>query len=340
MTPREFLRNIAANLACVSCQSLAEFVTKLSVLFTPVVVLDRQGRTCYCSMLARNFAEQQLIENACRVPLNSFDLSSQLDESMRSLPLVDAWLDSKSVLDGWNIQVSAHCVGTASFPLTAFSIIRAEPKDDRSARRQAAHDLVNAAASVQVLIDLLEEGASDQARAEYLKLLQISMHDFRKKIDREAGLLELPCPHSWEVNIVLERIVQHYGSLAGKRKCRITIGEVAEPLLRRRVVLDTATISSLDQVLSAFFARVREKSVVTLSCEQIDAGFELDVQCSGTLASALPKGIELHGLSPTGQVSVRAGPEGVAILLPVAPEALPPAIPAGNPQTDLLKRCG
>ena len=47
------------------------------------------------------------------------------------------------------------------------------------------HDLSNAAASVQVLIDLLEEPASDESRLEYLRLLQSSMQQLRSRIDNE-----------------------------------------------------------------------------------------------------------------------------------------------------------
>ncbi len=66
------------------------------------------------------------------------------------------------------------------------------------------HDLSNAAASVQVLIDLLEEPASDESRVEYLRMLQNSMRQLRSRIDnhmksgvmparrfREAGQLVL-----------------------------------------------------------------------------------------------------------------------------------------------------
>lgn len=52
------------------------------------------------------------------------------------------------------------------------------------------HDLTNAAASVQVLIDLVEESVSDEIRIEYLRLLQMSIHQLSSRIDHEKALLD------------------------------------------------------------------------------------------------------------------------------------------------------
>ena len=55
------------------------------------------------------------------------------------------------------------------------------------ADRTLLHDLSNAAASVQVLIDLLEEPASDESRVEYLRMLQNSMQQLRSRIDSQKN---------------------------------------------------------------------------------------------------------------------------------------------------------
>ncbi len=55
------------------------------------------------------------------------------------------------------------------------------------AERTLLHDLSNAAASVQVLIDLLEEPASDESRVEYLRMLQNSMQQLRSRIDNQKN---------------------------------------------------------------------------------------------------------------------------------------------------------
>lgn len=55
----------------------------------------------------------------------------------------------------------------------------------RHAEYTLLHDLANAAASVQVLIDLLEEPGSDESRVEYWRLLQNSMRQLRSRIDNE-----------------------------------------------------------------------------------------------------------------------------------------------------------
>lgn len=58
------------------------------------------------------------------------------------------------------------------------------------AQHTLLHDLTNAAAGVQLLIDMLESPISDEARAEYLRLLQSSMQQFHSRLDHEKRLLD------------------------------------------------------------------------------------------------------------------------------------------------------
>lgn len=66
----------------------------------------------------------------------------------------------------------------------------------RHAEYALLHDLSNAAASVQVLIDLLEEPASDESRIEYLQMLQNSMRQLRSRIDNEKKCGMMPARRS------------------------------------------------------------------------------------------------------------------------------------------------
>jgi hypothetical protein len=78
----------------------------------------------------------------------------------------------------------------------------------RHAEHTLLHDLSNAAASVQVLIDLLEEPASDESRAEYLRLLQNSMRQLRSRIENEktCGLVPARRPlHESQIALSYER---------------------------------------------------------------------------------------------------------------------------------------
>jgi hypothetical protein len=58
------------------------------------------------------------------------------------------------------------------------------------AQRALLHDLTNAAAGVQLLIDMLEGPISDETRSEYLRLLQSCMQQFHSRIDHEKKLLD------------------------------------------------------------------------------------------------------------------------------------------------------
>jgi hypothetical protein len=79
----------------------------------------------------------------------------------------------------------------------------------RHAEYTLLHDLSNAAASVQVLIDLLEEPASDESRVEYLRLLQSSMRQLRSRIENEKKCGIMPARrllHEGQIALGYERI--------------------------------------------------------------------------------------------------------------------------------------
>jgi hypothetical protein len=58
------------------------------------------------------------------------------------------------------------------------------------------HDLTNAAATVQVLIDLVEESKSEETRIECLRLLQISMQELSSRIESQKAVLDQASPQT------------------------------------------------------------------------------------------------------------------------------------------------
>jgi signal transduction histidine kinase len=151
--------------------------------------------------------------------------------------------------------------------------------------RAFLHDLVNAAGSIQMLIDLLTEGPSRQERAEYIKLLQVSINRLLGEIYHEKMMLESASlmPSDFNVNGILTTLVEYYRKQAFARNCSIEI-EKGEVESMRLPSDQTLLVRVLDNMLRNAIEATSQGGVVTIGCRQIDGELEFWVHNPNALS--------------------------------------------------------
>jgi PAS domain S-box-containing protein len=258
----------------------------LDLSVTPIVVVDKRGQALYCNRAFEKFAAKaSQAENsgeASKVtqwPSAAGQSSSSRENSASAVNCgsnVQAWFDSDSAKLDEDLRVSVQPLTTAGTNLTLFSIIDTSQENRTRLLEQAfLHDLVNAAGSIQMLIDLLTEGPSRQERAEYIKLLQVSINRLLAEIYHEKMMLEsaAPIPSDFNVRGILTTLAEYYRKQPFARNCSIEIekGEVESMRLQSDQML---LVRVLDNMLRNAIEATSQGGVVTMGCRQIDRELE------------------------------------------------------------------
>jgi signal transduction histidine kinase len=167
-------------------------------------------------------------------------------------------------------------LAVAGSELTAVSIIDTKQESRTRLLEQAfLHDIVNAAGSIQMLIDLLTESTSRQERSEYVKLLQVSMNRLLSEVYHEKMMLENPGPVPSVCNIreVFESLAQYYRNHPLGRNCRIDVDTSAVQTVN--VLSDqTLLVRVLDNMLRNAIEATGDGGVVTMGCRQVNGALE------------------------------------------------------------------
>jgi len=165
-----------------------------------------------------------------------------------------------------------------------FSIIDTTQENrTRLLERAFLHDLVNAAGSIQMLTDLLTGGTSRQERAEYIKLLQVSINRLLSEIYHEKMMLDSTDSMPFNVREILTSLAEYYRNQHFGRNCCVEIDEEAvEPtaLLGDQTVL----VRVLDNMLRNAVEATSQGGVVTLGCRQVGGELEFWVHNPGTIS--------------------------------------------------------
>jgi hypothetical protein len=311
---------------------------ELSVI--PMVVVDKGGRALYCNRAFQAFAAggspkagTGSASNIAPWPNARGQLSSSRETSAQAAQCpaeVQAWVDSDPAEREQDTRVVTQTLTIGGSELTILSVIDiGRESRTRLLERAFLHDLINAAGSIQMLIDLLTGGASRRERAEYLKLLQVSIDKLLSEIYHEAMMLEgsESMPPDSSVRDILTTLAEYYRKQPLARNCRIQIEDVSVEHVKRGS-LPTSLFRVLDNMLRNAIEATSQGGVVTLGCHQIGGDLEFWVHNPNNASDSYPdenlspsftidgKGREtekqetnlLHELCG-GTVSVSCGPE-------------------------------
>jgi PAS domain S-box-containing protein len=269
--------------APVSAKALLEC---LDISITPIVVVNNIGRAVYCNRSFEAFAAKTwpagrtgISSNVTEWPKVAGQSSSprKTDTSHTNCaPEVQAWLDSDSITLAQDIRVFAQPLSIGDDELTAFSVVDTSHENRTQLLERAfLHDLVNAAGSIQMLIDLLTTDTSRQERVEYVKLLQVSINRLLSEIYHEKMMLDSSGHTTSAVNVheILTSLAEYYKNQAFARNCRIEIEEGAVKSMK--VLGDLALlVRVLDNMLRNAIEATSQGGVVTLGCRQTDGDLE------------------------------------------------------------------
>jgi PAS domain S-box-containing protein len=267
----------------VSVRALLEC---LDISITPMVVVNNIGRGVYCNRSFEAFAAKAWTAGRTGIPSNvtewpkiagqSSSVRKMLTSDTNCAPEVQAWLDSDSFKLRKDIRVFAQPLTIGGDELTAFSIVDTSQENRTQLLERAfLHDLVNAAGSIQMLIDLLTTDTSRQERVEYVKLLQVSINRLLSEIYHEKMMLDSSGLATSAVNVheILTALAEYYKNQTLTGNCRIEIEEGAVKSMK--VVGDLALlVRVLDNMLRNAIEATSHGGVVTLGCRQIDGELE------------------------------------------------------------------
>ena len=252
----------------------------LDLSVTPLLVVDSSGRAAYCNRAFQAFAAQRL--PTARTGVASIvngrpklaGQSRSIHEAMNYAPEVQAWLDSDSIALDHDIRVSAQPLSIGRNELTMFSISDTSQENrTRLLERALLHDLVNAAGSIQMLIDLLTGDTSRQERSEYINLLQVSVNRLLSEIDHEKMILDSVDSTPFNVHDILTALAEYYRKHYFERNCSIEIH--GDALESPKLLGDqTLVVRMLDNMLRNAVEATRRGGVVTLGHRQIGGEVE------------------------------------------------------------------
>ncbi len=258
----------------------------LDISITPMVVVNNFGRAVYCNRSFEAFAAKAWTVGTTGIPSKvtewptivgqSSSVRKMLTSDTSCAPEVQAWLDSDSVTLRKDIRVFAQPLTIGGDELTAFSIVDTiQENRTQLLERAFLHDLVNAAGSIQMLIDLLTTDTSRQERVEYVKLLQVSINRLLSEIYHEKMMLDSGGLTTSAVTVheILTALAEYYRNHTFSANCRIEIDEGVVQSMKVRA--DQALlVRVLDNMLQNAIEASRHGGVVTLGCRQIDGDLE------------------------------------------------------------------
>ena len=256
----------------------------LDLSVTPLVVVDSAGQAVYCNQSFNAFAanarpvEAGVPSKITEWPTPRTQLLFRRNNTTQATvcpPEVQAWLDSDSAKLEQDVRVSAQTLTVGGNDWIVLSVIDTRRENrTRFLERAFLHDLVNAAGSIQMLIDLLAGGASRQERAEYLKLLQVSINRLLSEIYHEKMMLDstdsMPVDN---VNAILVTLADYYGKQPFARGRRINIEKLSAENMKLRSD-PTLLFRVLDNMLRNAIEATGQGDVVTLGCRQIEGALE------------------------------------------------------------------
>jgi len=266
----------------------------LNVSATPLLVVDKSGSAVYCNSAFRAFAEKRwptpktgAQSNVTQWPTLAGKLRSTHEDSGQAinyLPEVQAGLDADLIALEQDIRISAQPLTIGGSELTMFSI-RDTSQENRTRLLERAflHDLVNAAGSIQMLIDLLTGGTSRQERAEYIKLLQVSVNRLLSEIYHEKMMLDSTGSMPFNAHDILTALAEYYRNHHFGRNCLIEISEdaVESPKLAGDQAL---LVRVLDNMLRNAIEATSRGGSVTLGYRQIGGEVEFWVRNPNTIS--------------------------------------------------------
>ena len=255
----------------------------LDISVTPLLVVDNEGRAVYCNSAFQAFASKRLptatwaVSNVTQLPSLAGQSSATRErptQAVNCTPEVQAWLDADSIALEQDIRVSARPLTIAGNALTMFSIIDTSQENrTRLLERAFLHDLVNAAGSIQMLIDLLTGGTSRQERTEYIQLLQVSVTRLLSEIYHEKMMLDSTSSMPFKVHEILTALAEYYRDHHSGRNCRIEIEE-STPASTALLGDQTLLVRVLDNMLRNAIEATSRGGAVTLGCRQIGGELE------------------------------------------------------------------
>jgi len=269
--------------APISVRALMEC---LDISITPIVVVNNIGRAVYCNRSFEAFAAKACAAGTTGIPSNvtewpktvgqSSSVRRMLTSETNCAPEVQAWLDSDAVTLRKDIRVSAQPLTIGGDELTAFSVVDTSQENRTQLLEHAfLHDLVNAAGSIQMLIDLLTTDTSRQERVEYVKLLQVSINRLLSEIYHEKMMLDSSglAASAVTVHEILTALAEYYKNQTFAGNCRIEIEEGA--IKSMKVLGDLSLlVRVLDNMLRNAIEATSHGGVVTLGCREIDGDLE------------------------------------------------------------------
>jgi K+-sensing histidine kinase KdpD len=136
-----------------------------------------------------------------------------------------------------------------------------------------------------MLIDLLTECPSRQERAEYIKLLQVSINRLLAEIYHEKVMLDNAAPIPSDVNVhgILTTLAEYYRKQPFARNCAIEIDKGAVESMRLQSD-QTLLVRVLDNMLRNAIEATSQGGVVTIGCRQIDGELEFWVHNPNTIS--------------------------------------------------------
>jgi signal transduction histidine kinase len=261
-----------------------------------MVVVDKEGRAVYCNRAFQRFAAKGFLTGktgaASKVtqwPKIASQLSSVRENSSQvanCTPEVQAWLDSSSTTLEQDCRVYAQRLSVAGDDLTAFSITDTSQEDRiRLLERAFLHDLVNAAGSIQMLIDLLTGGTSRRERDEYIKLLQVSTNRLLSEIYHEKMMLDSTgsIPSGFDAHEILTTLADYYRKQPFARNCRIEIDKGA--VESAKLLGDqTLLVRVLDNMLRNAVEAASNGGVITLGYRRVESEVEFWIHNPHTIS--------------------------------------------------------
>ena len=263
----------------------------LDISLTPMVVLDEQGNSLYCNEAFRAFATAALSKAGPQEMWTDCASSEQ------------AWLDSSAALEPGGIKVRAQPLFSGGRQCTAFSFIdTSQSTQSRLLARAFLHDLANSAGAIQTLAHLLSEETSRKERAEYVKLLQISITRLLSEIEHERKWLER-APRKSDVSTareLLDELMQSYPRQLFDRKCRIEV--VGGALDSMQVLADRSLIVRvLDNMLRNAVEATVQGGYVKLGCRRVEDKLEFWVHNDGAISPRVRERIFRSAISTKGR---------------------------------------
>lgn len=263
-------------------ESSEKLLQQLAASVDAVVVLDSHGHAVYCNEAFQRLAARAVPSGASDVAVKPGPRANGRALARSGSPWpnrdidcaaeVQAWLSSVS--DFRNMRVSAEPISIGGERMIAFSILDTiEAGESRTLGRAFLHDLLNAVGGIQMLIDLLMEGASRKERIEYIRLLQLSLNRLLSQIDQRRTMLQDTgaMPSVCNVHDVLEEVLNRHR----RQPLVIRIAYVGEVPESAMALCDGRfLVGMLDNMMRKVIEGTSQGDVVELECRRIHTEFE------------------------------------------------------------------